>query len=73
LRAGFSSAAGTARFAGFSRASIAVESRETWPTSRSFCVAAITASCTFVGNWLAANSANAREKVEALGTAPARL
>ena len=54
--------------AGFSRASMAVESRERWPTSRSWCVSRISVSCTRWGNCVSANSAKAREKTDSLGT-----
>ncbi len=57
---------------GFSRASMAVASREMCPTRRSLWVLLIRASCTRLGKALAANSAKAREKVLSLGTAPAR-
>ena len=46
---------------------MAVESRERWPTSRSWCVSRISASCTRWGNCVAANSAKAREKTDSLG------
>ena len=58
--------------AGFSRASIAVLSREICPTKRSACVSWINASCNRDGKALAANSAKARENVASLGTSPAR-
>src|SRR5215469_7852431 len=63
---------GAAGFTGFSRASIAVLSREICPTSRSLWVCAISASCTFEGSALAANSAKARENVASLGISFAR-
>ena len=54
--------------AGFSRASMAVESRERWPTNRSRWVFPISASCTRWGNCVSENSAKAREKTDSLGT-----
>src|SRR4030095_15354345 len=53
--------------AAFSRALIAVASREIWPTKRGFSYFSIIVACTRSGNWLALNSANAREKVASLG------
>ena len=55
--------------AGFSRASIAVESRETCPTGCSPRVRSTNASCGRDGREFSANSANVREKVASLGTA----
>src|SRR5215472_16416837 len=63
---------GAAGFTGLSRASIAVLSREICPTTRSLWVCAISASCTFEGSALAANSAKARENVASLGISFAR-
>ena len=53
---------------GFSRLSMAVESRAICPTSRSPWVCRTSASCSRVGSSLAANSAKARENVASLGT-----
>ncbi len=72
LRLGFGSGAGLSDFAGFSRASIAVLSREICPTKRSEWMSWISASCNRDGKALAANSAKARENVDSLGTSPAR-
>ena len=58
--------------AAFSRALIAVASREMWPTKRGFSYFSINASCTRAGNWLCANSAKAREKVASLGSSRCR-
>ena len=54
--------------AGFSRASIAVESRKRWPTNRSWWVLRINAACVRWGNCVSENSAKAREKTDSLGT-----
>src|SRR3954463_13544037 len=69
---GATGAGGGSGLAGFSRASIAVLSRETWPTKRSVWVCWISASCSREGKALSANSAKAREKVASLGTSLAR-
>ncbi len=53
--------------AGFPRASMAVESRERWPTNWSPWVLRTSASCTRWGNCERANSAKAREKTDSLG------
>src|SRR4029077_15191493 len=63
-------AAGGALFTGFSRASIAVASREMWPTRRSLYACLISASWRRHGSALRANSAKAREKVVSLGSSP---
>ena len=47
---------------------MAVESRERWPTNRSWWVFRISASCTRWGNRVSENSAKAREKTDSLGT-----
>jgi len=60
--------AGCAGLTGFSRASMAVASREMCPTRRFLWVLSIKASWTRPGKPLAANSAKAREKVLSLGT-----
>ncbi len=59
-------------FSGFSRALIAVASREMCPTRRSSSVLSIGASCGRLGKALPANSAKARENVASLGTAASR-
>src|SRR4051794_36672866 len=69
---GATGAAGGNGLVGFSRASIAVLSRETWPTKRSVWVCWISASCSREGKALSANLAKAREKVASLGTSLAR-
>src|ERR1022692_3237835 len=69
---GFGFGAGLSDFAGFSRASIAVLSREICPTRRSACLSWINASCNRDGKALLLNSAKARENVASLGTSPAR-
>src|SRR3954468_8074640 len=69
---GATGAAGGSGLVGFSRASIAVLSRETWPTRRSVWVFWISAACSREGKALLANSAKAREKVASLGTSLAR-
>ena len=70
LRFGFFAAAGFG--AGFSRPSIAVESRETWPTSSAPRASFTRASCMRSGRRASENSAKAREKVASLGIAPTR-
>ena len=64
---------GFAVFSGFSRASIAVASREMCPTRRSSWVLLMSASCMRPGKALPANSAKARETVASLGIAPRRV
>ena len=59
--------------AGFSRAAIAVASREMCPTRWPSIVRAISVSCSRPARPLSANSAKAREKVASLGSRPTPL
>src|SRR5450432_3998144 len=68
LAAFFLAAAALALGARVSRAGIAVESRAMCPMRRLACVAAITAWCSCWGNWVTANSANARENFDSWGS-----
>src|SRR5450432_393921 len=68
LAALFLAAAALVLGARVSRAGIAVESRAMCPMRRLACVAAITAWCSWWGNWVRANSANARENFDSWGS-----